>query len=63
MKYGDNICIYDYYGKQVIPPIYKKLIYDNPFIIATDDNYKMGVLDKNNYLNTYVDFEYNKINT
>ena len=62
VKYGDNICIYDYYGKQVIPPIYKKLIYDNPFIIATDDNYKMGVLDKNNYLNTYVDFEYNKIN-
>ncbi len=61
VKYENHLSVLDFEGKQIIPPIYKNLIFRENYVIATDDKGKMGVLDRFNYQNILIDFEYDRI--
>lgn len=61
LKYKDKYTAIDFNGINIIPPIYQKIQFKGDYIIAKNENNKVGVVLRNNYLNTIIPFEYTNI--
>jgi len=61
LNYGDKIAVMDFNGNILIPPIYKKLVFLENYVIATDCNNCQGLLERSNPQNILINFEYSTI--